>query len=78
MKFYDIQLPTYFKKYMEKKKENYKIIQSKIKKMIHNKYLKRKQKREDILSGKIAPISVDHQKDSGTDEKKKRKKKKKK
>ncbi|CXI19491.1 conserved Plasmodium protein, unknown function [Plasmodium berghei] len=78
MKFYDIQLPTYFKKYMEKKKENYKIIQSKIKKMIDNKYLKRKQKRENILSGKISPISANHQKDAGTDEKKKRKKKKKK
>ncbi|SCN59150.1 conserved Plasmodium protein, unknown function [Plasmodium chabaudi adami] len=78
MKFYDIQLPTYFKKYMEKKKENYKIIQSKIKKMIDNKYLKRKQKREDILSGKISPITVDQQKDTTTEEKKKRKKKKKK
>ncbi|CRH03010.1 conserved Plasmodium protein, unknown function [Plasmodium relictum] len=74
MKFYDIELPSFFKEYIKKKEENYKVIQSKIKTMIENKYLKRKKKREDRLSGKIV---LEEKIEENTEEKKKKKKKKK-
>ncbi|SPJ09629.1 conserved Plasmodium protein, unknown function [Plasmodium sp. DRC-Itaito] len=80
MKFYDIQLPSFFKEYMKKKDQKHKEIYEKIKKMIHNKYLKRKQRREDKLAGKICnqESDSDAQINANADEKKKKKKKKKK
>ncbi|GAW79337.1 hypothetical protein, conserved [Plasmodium gonderi] len=79
MKFYDIQLPTFFKEYIKKKEHNYKLIQDKIKRMIDNKYLKRKTRREDILAGRIVPqpITLDAEGDNKTQLRKKKKKKKK-
>ncbi|SOV77830.1 conserved Plasmodium protein, unknown function [Plasmodium reichenowi] len=80
MKFYDIQLPSFFKEYIKKKDQKHKEIYEKIKKMIHNKYLKRKQKREDKLAGKIynTQSQSDAKTNTNEDDKKKKKKKKKK
>ncbi|KJP87889.1 hypothetical protein AK88_02493 [Plasmodium fragile] len=78
MKFYDIELPSFFKEYVKKKEENYKVIHSKIHKMITNKYLKRKRRREDILAGRITPQESAVGDDTPEDETQPRKKKKKK
>ncbi|CAA9986577.1 conserved Plasmodium protein, unknown function [Plasmodium knowlesi strain H] len=77
MKFYDIELPSFFKDYVKKKEENYKVIQAKINKMITSKYLKRKQRREDILAGRITPQELSVQVTPEDDTQPRRKKKKK-
>lgn len=82
MHFYDIELPSFFKEYIKQKEENFAKIHEKIGKMIQRKYLKRKQKREDRLSGKILTteqIGDENlsQKQAGEDKKKRKKKKKK-
>ncbi|KAI4840739.1 hypothetical protein MKS88_000974 [Plasmodium brasilianum] len=80
MKFYDIQLPSFFKEYIKKKEENYKLIQARIKRMIDNKYLKRKQRRDEkaLLGNTPAALEAPGHKTDLTDDKKKKKKKKKK
>ncbi|ANQ06134.1 Uncharacterized protein PCOAH_00004620 [Plasmodium coatneyi] len=80
MKFYDIELPSFFKDYVKKKEENYKVIHAKINRMITGKYLKRKRRREDILAGRITPEEspVGDTPEDDTQPRKKKKKKKKK
>ncbi|SBS80337.1 conserved Plasmodium protein, unknown function [Plasmodium ovale curtisi] len=93
LKFYDIQLPSFFNEYCKKKKENYKLIQDKIGQMIQNKYKKRKQKRDNTTATtttELAPVTQSETSSIGdeyaittttneqTETKKKKKKKKKK
>ncbi|GAB64827.1 hypothetical protein PCYB_032390 [Plasmodium cynomolgi strain B] len=81
MKFYDIELPSFFNEYVKKKEENYKAIQAKINRMITSKYLKRKRRREDILAGRLTPqpeSSLGDGDTPGEDTQPRRKKKKKK
>ncbi|EUD65231.1 hypothetical protein C922_04360 [Plasmodium inui San Antonio 1] len=82
MKFYDIELPSFFKDYVKKKEENYKLIHAKINRMITGKYLKRKRRREDILAGRLttpeSPLGDTTTPADDTQSRKKKKKKKKK